>query len=313
MTTTDRYEAPAYLARYQQRRAAAAAEPARPAEPEPGPGDGGPGIPLYLRRFRERAAAAPQDLAGPAATEEPEIGLPDLVTAGGQTFTPALAEVTRGKEIAAPLERRASEQIVAEVSIIRHGVTQGYSADAGLTGMGAWQAHRRGHELARRVNPGERVRIVCAPTSRARQTADQLYRGMTDALVLFGIAAEVTEPESIPELRNFGVWTPDGVRDITSAFRQYHAAMERFERMAIGERPRWMVEIDRFYRIQFGGADPIQTWLQVPMMYFEPPQACVRRFWRGISRLVQESPGTRILAATHSGPMRAFATWAHGV
>ena len=98
---------------------------------------------------------------------------------------------------------------------------------------------------------------------------------MTDALVLFGITAEVSEPEPIPELRNFGVWTPDGVRDITSAFRQYHATMERFERMAIGERPRWMVEIDRFYRIQFGGADPIQTWLQVPMMYFEPPQACV--------------------------------------
>ena len=319
MTTTDRYEAPAYLARYQQRRAAAAAawpaEPAAPGDPgkpEPGPGNADPGIPLYLRRFRERTAGPAHGLAGPAATEAPEIGLPDLVTAGGQTFTPALAEVTRGKEIAAPPERRASEQIVAEISIIRHGVTQGYSADAGLTGMGAWQAHRRGHELARRVNPGERVRIVCAQTSRARQTADQLYRGLTDALVLFGITAEVSEPEPIPELRNFGVWTPDGVRDITSAFRQYHALMEKFERMAIGERPRWMVEIDRFYRIQFGGADPIQTWLQVPMMYFEPPQSCVRRFWRGISRLVQESPGTRILAATHSGPMRAFATWAHG-
>ena len=135
---------------------------------------------------------------GSAATEAPELGLPDLVSYGGQTFTPALAEVTRGKEIAAPLERRASEQIVAEVSIIRHGVTQGYSADAGLTGMGAWQAHRRGHELARRVNPGERVRIVCAQTSRARQTADQLYRGITDGLVLFGIAAEVSEPEPIP-------------------------------------------------------------------------------------------------------------------
>jgi broad specificity phosphatase PhoE len=312
MSATDRYEAPAYLARYQQRRAAAAAGPAASAEPEPGPEDGRPGVPLYLRRFRERTATAPQGPDGPATAEAPAIGLPDLVTAGGQTFTPALAEVTRGKEIAAPLQRRASEQVVAEVSIIRHGVTQGYSADAGLTGMGAWQAHRRGHELARRVNPGERVRIVCAQTSRARQTAGQLYRGLTDALVLFGITAEVSEPEPIPELRNFGVWTPDGVRDITSAFRQYHATMERFERMAIGERPRWMVEIDRFYRIQFGGADPIQTWLQVPMMYFEPPQACVRRFWRGINRLVQESPGTRILAATHSGPMRAFATWAHG-
>jgi broad specificity phosphatase PhoE len=315
VTTTDRYEAPAYLARYQQRRAA------RPAGAEP---DGGTpaaddGTPLYLRRFRERAAGAQPgalasagSLAPPAGSVAEPADLPDLITEGGERFTPELAEVTRGKEIAAPLERRASEQIVADISIIRHGITQGYSADAGLTGMGAWQAHRRGHELARRVNRGEQVRIVCAETNRARQTADQLYRGITDGLVLFGIDAEVSAPEPVPELRNFGVWTPDGIRDITSAFRQYHATMERFERMAVGERPRWMVEIDRFYRIQFGGADPIQAWLQVPMMYFEPPQACVRRFWRGISRFVAESPGARILAATHSGPMRAFATWAHG-
>jgi broad specificity phosphatase PhoE len=290
---TDRYEAPAYLARYQQRRSGAGTGAAAPEADDD--------TPLYLRRFRERTGAA-----------EPETS-PELVSYEGQMFTPELAEVTRGKEIAAPLERRASEQITAEVSLIRHGITQGYSADAGLTPMGAWQAHRRGHELARRVNNGERVRIVTADTGRARQTGDQLYRGMTDGLVLFGIDAEVDKPEPIPELRNFAVWTPDGVRDITSAFRMYHSAMERFERMAVGDRPRWMVEIDRFYRIQFGGADPIQAWLQVPMMYFESPQACVRRFWRGITRLVDgAAPGARILAATHSGPMRAFATWAHG-
>jgi broad specificity phosphatase PhoE len=52
--------------------------------------------------------------------------------------------------------------------------------------------------------------------------------------------------------------------------------------------------------------------LTIPLMYFEPPQACVRRFWRGFHRLIAESPGTRIVAATHSGPIRAFATWAHG-
>jgi broad specificity phosphatase PhoE len=346
---TDRYEAPAYLARYQQRRGAGPSGTRHSGTPPAGNGAGSDGgsadnaVPLYLRRFRERTGAAGEfgaAEAGPATGDVamPDVALaeptrsglvspdlvspdlvsyegqvsPDLVSYEGQTFTPALAEVTRGKEIAAPLERRAAEQIVADISIIRHGITQGYSADAGLTPMGAWQAHRRGHELARRVNDGEQVRIVCADTARARQTAGQLYRGMTDGLVLFGITAEVTRPEPIPELRNFGVWTPDGVRDVTSAFRLYHAAMERFERMAVGDRPRWMVEIDRFYRIQFGGADPIQAWLQVPMMYFEPPQACVRRFWRGISRLVSESPGQRILAATHSGPMRAFATWAHG-
>ena len=78
--------------------------------------------------------------------------------------------------------------------------------------------------------------------------------------------------------------------------------MEKLERMAVGDRPRWLVEIDRFYRTQLGGADPIQLWLTIPLMYFESPQACVRRFWTGFNRLIAESPGQRIIAATHSGP-----------
>lgn len=292
---TDRYEAPAYLARYQQR--AGRAHPA----PETDPSDQSDGdVPLYLRRFRARTGATP------VAAE------PERITVDGQTFTPALAEVTRGKEISAPVQRKAAELIVAEVSIIRHGITQGYSTDAGLTPMGAWQAHRRGHELSRRIEDGERVRLVCAATNRARQTAGQLHRGVLDGLALWGRTAEVSEPQEMAELRNFAVSTPDGLRDVTSAFRQYQALMEKLERMAVGDRPRWLVEIDRFYRTQYGGADPIQMWLTVPLMYFEPPQACVRRFWLAIHQLTAASPGVRVIAATHSGPMRAFATWAHG-
>ncbi|GEL21532.1 hypothetical protein PSU4_04860 [Pseudonocardia sulfidoxydans NBRC 16205] len=287
----DRYEAPNYLAKYRERRGGGAA-------PEQ---NGSDGTPLYLRRFRERGAAT--TVAPPAPTVEWE----------GATFTPALAEATRGKEIAAPVERKASEKVVCEISIIRHGVTQGYSTDAGLTPMGGWQAHRRGHELARRWDAGDKVRLVCAATNRARQTAEQIYRGARDGMQMWGHDVELSEPEAIPELRNFGVWTPDGLRDVTSAFRQYQATMEKLERMAVGDRPRWLVEIDRFYRTQLGGADPIQMWLTIPMMYFEPPALCVRRFWRGFHRLMAESPGhRRIVAATHSGPMRAFATWAHG-
>ena len=178
--------------------------------------------------------------------------------------------------------------------------------------MGGWQSHQRGHSLSKSVRPGQKVRIVCADTSRARQTADQIYRGMTDGLRQWGREADIGAPEPIPELRNFQVWTPEGPRDITSAFRQYQALMEKLERMAVGDRPRWLVEIDRFYRLQLGGADPIYMWLTIPLMYFEPPQSCVRRFWRGFHRLMAESPDTRIIAATHSGPIRAFATWAHG-
>ena len=178
--------------------------------------------------------------------------------------------------------------------------------------MGGWQSHQRGHALSKSIRPGQQVRIVCADTSRARQTADQIHRGLLDGLHQWGVTAQISGPEPIDELHNFTVWTPDGPRDVTSAFRQYQALMEKLERMAVGDRPRWLVEIDRFYRTQSGGADPIAMWLTIPLMYFEPPQSCVRRFWRGFHRLMAESPDTKIIAATHSGPIRAFATWAHG-
>ncbi|MDN5859674.1 MAG: histidine phosphatase family protein, partial [Pseudonocardia sp.] len=256
----DRYEPPNYLAKYRERQNAKNGV-AAPVDDD---------TPLYLRRFRERGSTT--------TTVAPP---PEIVEFEGATFTPALAEATRGKEIAAPVERRASEKIVCEISIIRHGITQGYSTDAGLTPMGGWQAHRRGHELSRRWDCGDRVLLVCADTNRARQTAHQIYRGATDGLDMWGTDVELSEPTPIPELRNFGVWTPDGLRDVTSAFRQYQSTMEKLERMAVGDRPRWLVEIDRFYRTQLGGADPIQQWLTIPMMYFEPPALCVRRFWRG--------------------------------
>jgi broad specificity phosphatase PhoE len=288
---TDRTDAPYYLARYSERKSLRAArQAATTAEPDAS-------LPLYLRRFRERGAEG-----APSA----------LLEVDGERFTSEFAGTSRDKEIVAPPERKPQEDFATEIRIIRHGITQGYSTDAGLTPMGGWQAHQRGHSLSKSVRPGQQVRIVCADTSRARQTADQIYRGMNDGLQQWGIQADIGMPEPIPELRNFQVWTPAGPRDVTSAFRQYQALMEKLERMAVGDRPRWLVEIDRFYRTQLGGADPIFMWLTIPLMYFEPPQSCVRRFWRGFHRLMKESPDTRIIAATHSGPIRAFATWAHG-
>ncbi|HJY73105.1 MAG TPA: histidine phosphatase family protein, partial [Streptosporangiaceae bacterium] len=277
---TDRTDAPYYLARYAERRGLKqAAQPASPTE-----ADADSELPLYLRRFRERGAQA----QGAA-----------LLEVDGERFTSEFAGASRDKEIVAPPERKPQEDFATEIRIIRHGITQGYSTDAGLTPMGGWQSHQRGHSLSKSVRPGQKVRIVCADTSRARQTADQIYRGMRDGLQQWGIQADISKPEPIPELRNFQVWTPDGPRDVTSAFRQYQALMEKLERMAVGDRPRWLVEIDRFYRTQSGGADPIYMWLTIPLMYFEPPQSCVRRFWRGFHRLMAESPDTRIIAATH--------------
>jgi len=52
--------------------------------------------------------------------------------------------------------------------------------------------------------------------------------------------------------------------------------------------------------------------MTIPMLHFEPPASCVRRFWAGLQRLVSGVAGTRIVCATHSGPIRAFAAWAAG-
>lgn len=285
---TDRTDAPLYLSRYTSRR-----EAGQPAE-----SDDDPSVPLYLRRFRSK--------------DRPVNPRSVPLEIDGERFTPEYADNTRSHEIIPGPERRESDGYVTEIRIIRHGITQGYSTDAGLTPMGAWQAHQRGHALSKTLRHWEKTRIICADTNRARQTAEQIHRGLLDGLTQFGRDTDLTGPDAIPELRNFQVWTPDGARDITSAFRQYQALMEKMERTALGERPRWLVEIDRFYRTQLGGQDPIQMWLTIPLMYFESPQACVRRFWRGFHRIMQESPNTRIIAATHSGPIRAFATWAHG-
>ena len=283
---TDRTDAPHYLAAYAARRA----QPVGVDEDDDGD------VPLYLRRFRakQRSDRAP------------------LLEVDGERFTPEYAGGTRSREIVPPPARRDVDTFTTEIRIIRHGITQGYSTDAGLTPMGGWQAHERGRTISRSLRHWDKVRLVCADTNRARQTAEQLHRGLLDGYDQYGREATIVGPEPMAELRNFQVWTPDGPRDITSAFRQYQALMEKLERMAVGDRPRWLVEIDRFYRTQLGGADPIQMWLTIPLMYFESPQSCVRRFWTGFHRLMNESPGARIVAATHSGPIRAFATWAHG-
>jgi broad specificity phosphatase PhoE len=285
---TERDDAPLYLAKYLERRA-------RPEQFD----EGDDGTPLYLRRFRERRERE--------AITEP---LPPLYQRAGAGMQRALSEDNRNKEVAAPPEARPA--IANEIHLVRHGETQGYSSESGLTPMGSWQAHTYGHNASKRIKEGETVVIASAATNRAGQTAEHIYRGLADGLAMFEKDVKVSEPQALEEFRNFAVATPDGLRDVTAAFRKYYSVLEAFERTALGERPLWLVEIDRFWRTQRGGADPIQHWLTIPMMHFEPPAMCVRRFWTGLQRLAAGHPGARIIVATHSGPIRAFAVWALG-
>jgi len=289
---TERVDPPLYLSRYLERQASGGAPSDRAT-------DADDQTPLYLRRFRERRATGQTIQALPPLHERVGLGMQQ-----------ALSEDNRTKEISAPPGAR--KQLLADVYLIRHGETQGYSTEAGLTPLGNWQAHTYGHTVAKRVDDGETVVVRHADTNRARETAQNLARGLHDGLAMFEKDVKVFDPAPMREFRNFGVATPDGIRDVTAAFRKYYATLEEFERTALGDRPMWLVEIDRFWRTQQGGGDPIQHWLTIPMFHFEPPAMAVRRFWTGIHRLAAEHAGARLMIPTHSGPIRAFAIAAFG-
>jgi broad specificity phosphatase PhoE len=295
MTDVDRprVDAPLYVAKYRERVAEHA-------------GRNGDGTldapdhttPLYLRRFRDRKAApAPRDAT-------------PLWQRAGIEVQRALTEDGLNKEISAPPE--AVQAVHNDAYLIRHGETQGYSTDSGLTPQGAWQAHTYGHTLAKRIKSGETVVFRHAATNRARETAEQVHRGLVDGLAMFEKDITIHEPEPMDEFRNFQFASPDGLRDVTAAFRAFYAIREDYERRRTGDRPLWLVEMDRFWSTQQGGGDPIRHWLTIPMLHFEPPSMCVRRFWSGINRLGDEFPGARLAIATHSGPIRAFAVAALG-
>jgi broad specificity phosphatase PhoE len=166
--------------------------------------------------------------------------------------------------------------------------------------------------LAKRIRSGEKVVLRHADTNRARETAEHIHRGLSDGLRQFEKQITIVPPEPMDEFRNFQFVAPDGLKDVTAAFREYYAKREEYERLSTGDRPLWLVEIDRFWKIQLAGGEPIERWLSVPMMHFEPPSMVVRRFWAGINRLSAEHPGARLVIPTHSGCMRAFAVHALG-
>jgi len=287
---SSRDEAPAYLLRYERRRAS-------------GSDSGGwadTDEPVFMARARARAAE--RALMETARPDSPPGA------------TEAYARVTVSpREIVPPESFRDRMAGSVDVRLIRHGETQGYSADGGLTPLGHWQAHRKGQDLARGVKNGMTIRFPHAPTARAQQTAESVRAGLLQALARYGIEAEVLEPHPAPLFRNFKVWCDGTEQDVTQAFLHYVTVMEDFERNGQGERPGWLVEMDRFWNVQAGGGDPITSWLRVPMHFFEPPAIVVRRFWEGIVEEVGKGPSDqRVFVCTHSGPIRAVATAAVG-
>ena len=215
---SDRHGAPAYLARYRDRERTGDATSV----------EDDTGQPLYLRQFRARQNDGP-------APDQP------LWQRGSLAQQQALTEDNRNKEISAP--QGFARALRNDVFLIRHGETQGYSTDSGLTPQGVWQAHSWGQTLARRIKSGETVVFRHAATARATETAQHIHRGFVDGLAQYEKDITIEPPAVADEFRNFGFVAPDGLKDVTAAFREYSALLEGFERSAARDRPQWVVEM----------------------------------------------------------------------
>lgn len=294
---TTRDNAPLYLAAYEARRIQL--EGAR-AEASAGVDANIATEPSFVTRARDRSTLrALEELArndGPPGNRTEQFAR--------HTVAP--------RELQYPDSFRARHSTMVEVRLIRHGQTQGYIADGALTPLGQWQAHRKGQDLARGMKEGTIVKFPHAPTARAKETALGVRQGVETALAKYGIG-DVTLEDPLPDARfdNFQVWAGGKEMDVTAAFMQFANLRETL--LASGDRPGWIVEMDRFYRIENAGGDPITQWLTMPLQYFEPPIHVVRRHWEGIISHVRNStPNTKIFMCGHSGPIRAVATSAVG-
>lgn len=287
---TSRDDAPAYMLRAQERRARSLLE-------QPVEGD----EPPFMARARARATQR-------AITE---MALPDAPPGRTAAFA---SETVAPRELQFPEQFRARLATAVDVRLIRHGQTQGYVTDGGLTALGHWQSHRKGQDLAKGLKEGDTVRVVHAPTARAKETADSLRSGIEQALSRYGIGGVTVEgPEPNDDFRNFQFWRGGVEMDVTAAFQDMALLREEHERRSTGDRPGWMVELDRFYKIQAAGGDPITSWLATPMLYTEPPAIVVRRHWHGIVNELNKGPANlKLYMCGHSGPIRAVAASAVG-
>ncbi len=287
--------------------------------------------PAYLQRYLDRQRHEGTGAPGPATTADDTDTPPYVLRARGKAAERARSE--QGQDGGPPVRTRdyadntvSPREIVppdwyrdklsgsADVRLIRHGETQGYSTDGGLTPLGKWQSHRRGQDLARGVSEGMTILFPHAPTARARETADGVREGLLQAMARYGIDADVREPHAEDLFKNFQALVDGREEDVTQGFIRWAMILEDYERSGEGNRPGWMVEMDRFWSIQAGGGDPITHWLTMPMQYFEPAAMVVRRFWQGTLKVLSEHPGENVRAfvCTHSGPIRAVATSAFG-
>ena len=285
MSDRIRIDEPAYVARYRDRARTTGIEPDTDSI-DTDVSDPAAAEPLYLRRYRAGGATAPRP------------------------STPSGTRPAPAAPVTAAMPHRA--EIANDVYLVRHGETVGPSDGAGLSEQGAWQAETYGRSLAGQFRDGDRVVVCHAPSERATDTAARICDGLVTAGRDRSIDLDVVVSGPMAEFGNVRFVGPDGITDVSDAFRADMSERAGRDTGPGGDVPLWRFEMERLWQIQLAGGDPTELWLSVPMLHFEPPSMCVRRMWAGIALLGDRHPGAHLVVATHPGCVRAFAVAALG-
>jgi hypothetical protein len=181
---TERYEAPLYLAKYLERQSRGQ---------QTGDVDPDDKTPL-LAAVQERRTVDHRS----ASSLHQRVG----------RMQQAMSEDNRTKEISAP---PSSNEAGGRRYLIRHGRTQGYSTEAGLTPGGTsstlW-SHGQQADVQRRDHRDPSCRH-----QSVGQTATQIQMGLLDGLAMFEKNIKVFEPA--PMLSSKPGRCPDGLKDVT--------------------------------------------------------------------------------------------------
>lgn len=185
----------------------------------------------------------------------------------------------------------------AAIYLIRHGHVRNHEKDLGLTVEGAAGAVEAGRRLGAGLAGGT-VQLFAAPSRRTRETADLIFKGITEAVEREGRGDLILcSPSECRSIRNFGfrfrgrLMEPSRVYRSTCQGAGLHPAQREF------------------YRAFWQSPDPVGFWLTRPSPYAETPQEVVGRLVRFIDKTWRPGGDAHARVAfcvTHSGPMRAL-------
>lgn len=191
------------------------------------------------------------------------------------------------------------------VHLVRHGRTASYEQDAGLTDLGVEQARDRAQALAGLLRGGERVDLVHAPTRRARRTAEVIGETLASESARSISLRFLGADEGFANVRVLvggRAWEPTQVR----AEHRRLAALP-------GPHPGWVTEASRFWQADAVPGGAMTFWLTTPLLWHESPAEVVLRLLGAARRRATASDaGTRVIATTHSGSLRALIAWVSG-